>query len=91
MTYWNGFIAGIFVGFFTTLIATGHIIIVEYTESFRIVAFLALFIVFLFGLGITFYHAKERKSLFDPTTDGFITGIGFIETVIIFLLYGYRL
>jgi len=91
MTYWNGFVGGIIAGFFMTLIATGHIIIVEYTENFRVIAFLAVFIFFLFGLFVTAYQAKNRCSFFSPSWDGFITGIGFVEALLVFLLYGFRL
>jgi hypothetical protein len=91
MTYWDGFVSGVIVGFFTTLIATGRIIIGEYPENLRSSALLVLLIVFIFGLFITFYQANQRKSLISPSWDGFITGMGFIEAVIIFAFYGFKL
>ncbi|MCJ7635092.1 hypothetical protein MUP77_22215 [Candidatus Bathyarchaeota archaeon] len=88
MTFKNGFLGGVAVGFLLTLIATGHIIIVEYTDNFRTIAYLVLFLIFLFGLAVTAYQAMKRQALFTPTWDGFITGFAFIETIIIFLISG---
>lgn len=91
MTYWNGFIIGIAVGTLLVFVATGHIITLEYTELFRGISFLILFIIFVLGLLVTFYRASHRSSCFTPSWDGFITGIGFIEAILIFLMYGFRI
>jgi len=91
MTYWNGFASGIIVGFLATLIATGTMIIGEHPESVRGQAVFALFLVFLFSSVITFYQANQRKSLFSPSWDGFFGGFSFIEAIVIFALYGFRL
>ena len=91
MTYWNGFITGVIVGFFATLVATGHISILELGDVLRSICILVLFIIFVFGLALTIYQAKYRKSFFNPTVDGFITGMGWIEAIIIFLLYGFKI
>jgi len=91
MTYWNGFVGGIAVGFFMIFIATGHIEIVEYTEGFRGIAIFTLFLVFLISLLITAYQAKNRCSFFNPSADGFIAGICYVEAILIFALYGFRL
>lgn len=91
MTYWHGFEGGVIIGAIATLFATGHIYMVEYTELVRAITIISLFFVFLAGSMITVYSAKEHCSLFNPTADGVIAGIAFIEGIIIFLLYGFRL
>ena len=91
MTYWNGFAIGIAVGTLLVFVATGHIVTVEYTELFRSACFLMLFIIFVLGLWVTLYRASHRDSCFTPTRDGFIAGIGFIEAILLFLMYGFRI
>ena len=90
MTYWNGFATGVIAGLFATLIATGHIAILELEEVARSICIFGLFLIFVLGLVLTIYHAKYRRSFFNPTVDGFITGMGWMEAIIIFLLYGFR-
>ena len=91
MTYWKGFAAGVITGIFVTLFATGHIIAVTMTEFVRSICIFILFMVFMIGLIITFLSAKWGHSVFDPTTDGFIVGMGWANALIIFLLYGFRI
>ena len=91
MTYKDGFIGGVIAGILLTLIATGHIIIVEFTETIRNLAFLILFIIFGSGQYVTLYRAWHGKSCLGTTEDGVIVGVGFMEAMIIFLLYGFRL
>jgi hypothetical protein len=79
------------IGVFVTLIATGHIEIAEYTTTFHVFAYSILGFVFVLGLGINFYSAMKRKALFSPTLDGFLGGIAFMEALIVFLLYGFKL
>jgi len=91
MTYKNGFVGGVTAGLIITLIATGHIVVVEYTELFRNLSFLALFSVFVAGQYVTLYRAWYGKSCLGTTEDGLIVGVGFMEAIIIFLLYGFRM
>jgi hypothetical protein len=91
MTYKNGFLTGNAAGVFITLTALGKIIVVDYTESFRAVAFFVLFCVFVFGSFISAYSAVKGHCCFSTSRDGFISGIAFIEGIIVFLLYGFKL
>ncbi len=91
MTYWNGFIGGIFAGVFVTLMATGYIAVVAITDFARSICVFVLFIIFIVGLLITVYRARQRRSFFNPTVDGFIVGMGWANAVIVFLLYGFRI
>lgn len=88
MTAKQGFGVGIVIGFIFTLIATGQLVVVTYTDTFRNVGNLILFVVFIFGLAVTANKVLSRSSLTSPTGDGFIAGFAFIEAIIIFLLYG---
>lgn len=91
MTYWNGFVIGIAVGTLLVFVATGHIVTVEYTELFRSLSFLILFIIFVLGLWVAIYRARNRGSCLTPSWDGVISGIGFIEATLVFLMYGFRI
>jgi hypothetical protein len=91
MTAWNGFTAGIIVGAIITLVATDKIAIFVYTQTVQNYAYTALFVVFVSTQAITAYQMKKHCSLLSPTLDGFIVGIGFIEAVVVFLLYGFKL
>lgn len=90
MTYWHGFVGGVVGGALITFFATGHIYAVGFTEYVRVIAILALLVVFVASSMVSAYSAKRRCSLFNPTADGVIAGIAFIEGIIIFLLYGLR-
>jgi hypothetical protein len=63
---------------------------VEFTEVIRAITIFILIVIFIASSMITAYSAKKQCSLFNPTTDGVIAGIAFIEGIIIFLLYGFR-
>lgn len=88
MTTKNGFLGGIIAGLIVTLVATGQIIFIPFTEGIRVFAFLVLFFIFLFGLAVTAYQSIKKESLFGTTADGAITGFIFVESIIVFLLYG---
>lgn len=88
MTAKLGFGLGIVVGLIVTLIATGQVVVVTFTDTFRNVAYLVLFIIFLSGLAVTANKILSRSSLINPTADGFIAGFAFVEAIIVFLLYG---
>ncbi len=89
MTYKNGFTAGLFAGAVITLIAFGRIV-VTYAESFRGWAISTLFFIFVFGSFITAYRAARGRSCLGTNADGFVAGIAFVEGIIVFLLYGFR-
>jgi Ni,Fe-hydrogenase I cytochrome b subunit len=71
-------------------LATGNIVFIEFTEQAKGIMFVVLLVVFVLTQGITLYSAHERASLFNPTADGFIVGVGFMEAIVVFLLYGFR-
>jgi uncharacterized protein YacL len=91
MTYKNGFGWGIVVGLVVTLFATGKVIVHQFSYESQSVSVFVLLLVFLFGNAITFYNARQRHCLFSPSVDGFITGVGFMEAIAMFILYGFRL
>jgi energy-coupling factor transporter transmembrane protein EcfT len=88
MTFRQGFSVGIVIGAIVTLFATGQIYTLSYSESVRSFALIILFLIFIFGLAVTAYNAMYRRSLVNPSGDGFIIGFGFVEATIVFLLYG---
>jgi hypothetical protein len=71
--------------------ATGRIILTQYTEEARTIAFMFLFIIFILVQTVAIYSAYKGKSLYGSTKDGFVNGASFMQAVIIFLLYGFRL
>ena len=89
MTYRDGFVSGSIAGLAYTLMATGYIIV--FTPQVQRIAWVFLFLVFILTQFLTIYHVARRKSLFGTTGDGFIAGISFMEALIIFVLYGFRL
>ena len=89
MTYRDGFVGGVVAGAVYTLMATGQIIV--FTTEIQRIAWFLLFSVFVLTQFLTLHHVARRKSFFGTTGDGFIAGISFMEAVIIFALYGFRL
>jgi len=88
MTAKQGFGLGAVIGFIFTLIATGQLVVVTFTDTFRSIAYLILFVVFIFGLAVTANKVLSRSAFTTPTGDGFIAGFAFVEAIVIFLLQG---
>ncbi len=91
MTKKDGFAIGILIGLLLTFFAKGYIIVIQFTEEIRIASWFFLFLVFLITQAITVYNNWREKSYLNPTADGAISGIAFIQGVLVFILYGFQL
>ena len=87
----DGFVLGTIIGLLLTFFAKGYIIVIQFTEEIRVASWFFLFLVFLITQLITVYTIWKGKSYFNPTTDGIISGIAFIQGVLVFIFYGFQL
>jgi hypothetical protein len=89
----RGFVIGLIIGSILTLIATGHLIMMVYTSEARAISIVILFFLFSFTQMSTLILAvtAEKNKLVNSFPRGCFAGIGFIEAMIIFGLYGFRL